>query len=69
MAAFSADNTKTKGTIVLISRRCNLKIDRENQNQSGRLAYVCTNIKGKKIAFVSIYAPTIFEATFFPANY
>lgn len=62
VAAFSMDNTKIKGTIVLISRSCNFKVDRESQDQSGRLAYFCTNIKGKNIAFISVYAPTIFEA-------
>lgn len=66
VVAFSTDNTKTKGTVILIARNCNLKIDRESQDQSGRLAYFCTNIKGRKIAFVSIYAPTIFETNFFP---
>lgn len=50
----------------MIARNCNLKIDRESQDQSGRLAYFCTNIKRRKIAFVSIYAPTIFETNFFP---
>lgn len=66
VAASSSDNTKTKGSTILISRKCGLNIDKCSKDNTGRISYICTTIGEKKIAFVSVYAPTIVDETFFP---
>lgn len=55
-------------------RGINVAVERTGPDNGVRLAYCCTSIQGKKIAFISIYAPALFEADFFfpprlPHNY
>lgn len=63
----SADGTHTKGVMILMKRNINIAVEKVGSDKKGRLAFCCTSIQGKKIAFVSIYAPTTFEAEFFPS--
>ena len=65
VAASSSDDTKTKGSIVLLSRKCALTIDKSSKDLSGRISYICTMIRSRKIAFVSVYAPSTYDESFF----
>lgn len=49
-----------------MKRALNIKIDHVSQDKSGRLSYICTKLQGEKIAFVSVYAPSVYNLTFFP---
>lgn len=62
----SSDGTHTKGVMILMRRNLNLSIEKTGSDGKGRLAFCCASIEGKKVAFVSIYAPTVFEGDFFP---
>ena len=53
VAASSGDDTKTKGSIVLLSRKSALTVDKSSKDSSGRISYICTTIRSRKIAFVS----------------
>lgn len=61
----STDGSRTKGVMILMRRSINLTIERSGSENNGRLAFCCTSIQGKKVAFISLYAPTIFDADFF----
>lgn len=65
IAASSSDITKTKGSIILLSRKCAFTIDKCSKDQTGRMSYICTTTRKRKIAFVSVYVPAIFDETFF----
>lgn len=41
-------------------------IEKCSNDKSGTLCYFYTSIQGKKIAFVSMYAPEVFDVHFFP---
>lgn len=62
----STDGTRTKGTMILIRCGANVTIEKTGSDKKGRFSFCCTSIQGKKVAFISIYAPTVFEADFFP---
>ncbi len=62
----SADGTCTKGAMILMRCSVNVAIERIGSDNKGLLAFCCASIQGEKIAFVSIYAPAVFEADFFP---
>ena len=66
VAALSSDDTKTKGSIVLLSRKCVLTVDKSIKDLSGRISYICTTIRSRKIAFVLVYAPSTYDESFFP---
>lgn len=66
IASSSSDNTKTKGSIILISRKCSYTIDKISKDQTGRLSYICVTTGSRKIAFVSVYAPALCDPKFFP---
>lgn len=65
----ASDGTRTKGAMILMRRSINLTIEKTGSDDEGRVAFCCTSIGGKKVAFVSLYAPTTFEADFFPNSY
>lgn len=65
VVASCSDGTKTKGSLILIKRSLPLVIKKCSNDKSGRLSYFCTNIQGKEIAFVSVYAPAVFDVNFF----
>lgn len=65
IVAASSDGSSTKGVAVLMRRNLNVNIIKVSSDTSGRLAFCCTSIEGRKVAFVSFYAPTIFDHTFF----
>ena len=54
--AASSDGSSTKGVAVLMRRNLNVNIIKVSSDASGRLAFCCTSIEGRKIAFISIYA-------------
>ena len=66
--ASSGDGSKTKGVMILMKRKLNLTIEKISSNNSGRLAYCGVSIQGEKIAFASIYAPTIFDPSHLLVN-
>ena len=49
--------------------RCgiNLTVENTGSHNEGRMTFCCTSIQGKKVAFVSLYAPTTFKADFLPS--
>lgn len=61
----SSDGSKTKGEAILVKRCISLSIERISSDHTGRLCFCFASIQGKKVAFVSIYAPTIFDPQFF----
>lgn len=63
----AADGTRTKGTLILMRRGINLTVEKTGSDNEGRMAFCCTSIQGKKVAFVSLYAPTTFEPDFLPS--
>lgn len=62
----SGDGSHTKGVLILMKRNIALQIERVSTDNTGRLAFCCTTVQGQRVAFVSIYAPTKYEANFFP---
>ena len=52
----AADGTRTKGTLILMRRGINLTVEKTGSDNEGRMAFCCTSIQGKKVAFVSLYA-------------
>lgn len=65
MVAASSDGSSTKGVAVLMRRNLTINIIKVSSDASGRLAFCCTSIEGRKVAFISIYAPAIFDYAFF----
>uniref|UniRef100_A0A3Q1GE48 exodeoxyribonuclease III n=1 Tax=Acanthochromis polyacanthus TaxID=80966 RepID=A0A3Q1GE48_9TELE len=59
-------SSNSRGTVILTKRSLGLEIEKTNEGTSGCIAYLCTSIYGKKIALVSVYAPTVFDPLFFP---
>lgn len=41
-------------------------MEKSGQDDLGRFAFICTTIQGRKVAFVSVYAPAVFDSTFYP---
>ena len=62
----SSGDSSCKGVIILFKRSLPLKIERIGNDKAGRLAYVCTSIFGSKVAFVCVYAPSIYDKNFYP---
>ena len=52
-------------SLILIKWNLPLIIEKSSNDKSGRLSYFCTSIQGKKIAFVSVFAPAVFDAVSF----
>ena len=52
VAASSSDDSKSKGSIVLLSWKRTLTVDKSSKDLSGRISYICTTIRSRKIAFV-----------------
>uniref|UniRef100_A0A8C7WNB4 exodeoxyribonuclease III n=1 Tax=Oryzias sinensis TaxID=183150 RepID=A0A8C7WNB4_9TELE len=67
MISSSSSSSKSKGVIIVFKRNLPTKIEKTYSDNLGRLTYVCTTIYDTKIAFVAIYAPTIFEKNFYPS--
>lgn len=65
MVAASSDGSSAKGVAVLMRRNLTINIIKVNSDASGRLAFCCTSIEGRKVAFISIYAPAVFDYAFF----
>lgn len=70
VAASSSAGSKTKGSMIMIRRNLDLVIEKtltcQNDLGVGRLSLICTSVQGKKIAFVSVYAPSVYDPSFFP---
>ncbi len=62
----SSCNSKKKGVIILHKRNSNFSVEHTGSDNDGRVAYCCTSIEGKRLAFVNIYAPNSYDAAFFP---
>lgn len=65
LKSLSSDGTKTTGSLILIKRNLPFVIEICSNDKSGRFSYFCTIMQGKKIAFISVYAPAVFDANFF----
>uniref|UniRef100_A0A3P9JBP9 Uncharacterized protein n=1 Tax=Oryzias latipes TaxID=8090 RepID=A0A3P9JBP9_ORYLA len=63
----SSSSSKSKGVIIVFKRNLPTKIEKTYSDNLGRLTYVCTTIYDTKLAFVAIYAQTIFEKNFYPS--
>ncbi len=61
----SSCNSKKKGVIILLKRNSNFSVEHTGSDNDGRVAYCCTSIEGKRLAFVNIYAPNSYDAAFF----
>lgn len=59
-------SSNSRGTVILTKRSLALDVKKINEGTSGRVAYLCTSIYGKKVAFISVYAPAVFDPLFFP---
>lgn len=70
IAVSSSAVSKTKGSMIIVRRNLDVVIEKTMTCQSdlglGRLSLICTLVQGKKIAFVSVYAPSVYDASFFP---
>ncbi len=62
----SSCNSKKKGVIILLKRNSNFTVEHTGSDNDGRVAYCCTWIEGKRLAFVNIYAPNSYDASLFP---
>lgn len=70
IAVSSSALSKTRGSMIILKRNLDVVIEKtmtyQNDLGLGRLALMCTSIQGKKIAFASIYAPSVYDASFYP---
>lgn len=62
----SSSGSSSKGVMIMFKRNLPMKIEGTSNDKSGRVAYVCTSIYGTKVAFISVYAPAVFEDSFYP---
>lgn len=62
----SSSGSDLKGVMIIFMRHLPVKIEGTSNDKSGWVAYVCTSIYGMKVAFISIYAPAVFEDNFYP---
>jgi len=66
VVASDCGSSNSRGTVILTKRSLALEVEKINKGTTGRIAYLCTSIYGKKVAFVSVYAPAVFDPLFFP---
>ncbi len=65
VAASSSATDKTRGVIVLIRINLHIQIIDKGKDEEGRATYIKTSFWGKRLAFFSVYAPNVYEPTFF----
>lgn len=66
VAAYASANNTTKGVLILIRRSLQITILNQGSDEEGRITYITTIVGNRKIAFVSVYAPTPRDPNFFP---
>lgn len=64
ISSSSAAN-KTKGVLILISKKINLNIIEKGNDLTGRIAFAKILLYGKKILLLSAYAPNSYDPAFF----
>lgn len=65
VAASSSFTSKTRGSLVVLRRTLSFTILESYGDGDGRVSYIKTILAGRKVAFVSIYAPNVFDSEFF----
>lgn len=63
--ASSSNTKKNRGVIILAKRTYQYTDLGSGRDTEGRVAYIKTLINGTKIAFLSVYAPNVFDAEFY----
>lgn len=63
--ASSSNTKKNRGVIILAKRTFQYTDLGSGRDTEGRAAYIKTLINGTKIAFLSVYAPNVFDAEFY----
>uniref|UniRef100_A0A3B1ICK8 Reverse transcriptase domain-containing protein n=1 Tax=Astyanax mexicanus TaxID=7994 RepID=A0A3B1ICK8_ASTMX len=66
VAAYASANNSTKGVLILVRRSLQITILNQGSDEDGRITYITTTVGNRKIAFVSVYAPTPRDPGFFP---
>ncbi len=69
VVSYSSASNKSKGTIILFHSNLGINSVRKGSDQEGRIAYVKTIIEGTKIAFLSVYAPNMYDNSFYSSLY
>ncbi|MGL4646210.1 MAG: endonuclease/exonuclease/phosphatase family protein, partial [Cetobacterium sp.] len=62
----SCCKSKKQGVTILFKRNSNFIVEHKGSDDDGRVAYCCALIEGNRYAFVNIYAPNSYDASFFP---
>ena len=63
----SSTPNKSKGVLIMARRNLPLSIIESGGDTEGRITFIIKTLFGKdKIVFIAIYAPTPFDADFFP---
>lgn len=65
VAAYSSAKKKHNGTLIILRRKLNISILHTGADTSGRISHITVIIGGKKVTFVSVYAPAVFDSEFF----
>ena len=65
VAASASLSSKTKGVLILVRRSFQIDILDQGNCTSGRIAHITTILDGRKIAFISAYAPSEGDPNFF----
>lgn len=65
VAASASVDSKTTGALIVLKRSMSITILDEFGSEDGRISYIKTIIAGRKLAFMSVYAPNQFDPTFF----
>uniref|UniRef100_A0A3Q3ETQ5 exodeoxyribonuclease III n=1 Tax=Kryptolebias marmoratus TaxID=37003 RepID=A0A3Q3ETQ5_KRYMA len=64
-AASASLSSKNRGSLIVLKRNLSLNILGKYGSEDGRVSYIKTIIAGHKFAFISIYAPSLYEPDFF----
>lgn len=65
VAASASTDSKTRGSLILLKRSLSITILDKYGSEDGRISYIKSIIAGRKLAFISVYAPNHFEPIFF----